>query len=493
MKKALITANLLLLAFATFAQNTADALRLSTIQYGGTARMMGVGNAFTALGADFGAISQNPASLAQFRSDEFVVTPTVRYANTRAAYPGGETTEEESGKFQFANVGLVFNTTPRESDWKSFNWAIGFNQLANYHQSIYYEGSSGGSIVTSWWPEAEKVLNAGGGVENIFNPGAALAVQTEAIYKLDGQPATYDFIGNENAVVDRAQLVNTYGRTNEMVMAFAGNYGDRLYVGATVGVPFFNYRQESSYTEVDPGGGEGGNVANFDRLEYNEYLRTSGVGVNLKLGAAYRVTQSVRLGAAIHTPSVIALTDRTSYSLEYAFENANGYFNASEDTEEGVFSYQFRTPFRAMAGGALLLKKYGFLSADIEWVDYGSGRFNLTSDDPSTANEGHENDLNRDIQREYGSAFNARIGAEIALNALRLRAGYNLLGKAAADQSGYNSALSFGIGARGKRVYFDVGYRLRTSAGSVQTYTKGPLVTLDTNASDVLFTFGFKF
>ena len=52
-----------------FAQNASDVLRYSYLQPGGTARSLGAGNAFGALGAEFGAISQNPAGLALFRSN----------------------------------------------------------------------------------------------------------------------------------------------------------------------------------------------------------------------------------------------------------------------------------------------------------------------------------------------------------------------------------------------------------------------------------------
>ncbi|MFM7153047.1 MAG: hypothetical protein ACKOZV_02835, partial [Bacteroidota bacterium] len=48
-------------ASPAFSQTAADVLRYSYLQPGGTARSLGASNAFGALGAEFGALSMNPA------------------------------------------------------------------------------------------------------------------------------------------------------------------------------------------------------------------------------------------------------------------------------------------------------------------------------------------------------------------------------------------------------------------------------------------------
>jgi hypothetical protein len=63
------------LATALTAQSSADVLRYSFLQPGGTARFVGAGGAFGALGAEFGSLSQNPAGIALFRTNELVVLP----------------------------------------------------------------------------------------------------------------------------------------------------------------------------------------------------------------------------------------------------------------------------------------------------------------------------------------------------------------------------------------------------------------------------------
>ena len=44
------------------------------------------------------------------------------------------------------------------------------------------------------------------------------------------------------------------------------------------------------------------------------------------------------------------------------------------------YSYALTTPFRALAGIAWQIKKFGLLSADYEFVDYGTARFSETGD-----------------------------------------------------------------------------------------------------------------
>ena len=73
------------------AQNVDDALRYSQIFYGGTARFMSMGGAFTALGGDISSLSQNPAGLGVFRSSELTITPQLFNIKTTAGFNGTST------------------------------------------------------------------------------------------------------------------------------------------------------------------------------------------------------------------------------------------------------------------------------------------------------------------------------------------------------------------------------------------------------------------
>jgi hypothetical protein len=466
----------------SYAQNASEALRYSYLQPGGTARYLGAGGAFGALGAEFGAISQNPAGLALFRSDELILTPSLRFANTESRL-NGNVYDDDKSKFGFDNIGIVFNTKPGGKNWKTFNFAIGYNRLADYNNAIYYEGDANGTILNGFFRDYSN------GIADAY--GAEVAAQTGAFFNDTTGVLTYDFAGNENALVNRSQALITSGRMNEMAVSFAGNYNEKLMVGLSIGVPFVNYRLDGEYVESDPQG----NVEFFDRLAYTEYLRTSGLGINVKLGLIYRVSQALRLGASFHSPSALSLTDTYSTSFTYEYTDGTGYNASTANSPEGALplDYKLRTPWRAGASAAVLIKKYGFLSADVEWVDYSANRFNLTSDISNQENQQYERAINADIQRLYQQTMNVRLGGELALDEFRIRGGYNLLGRPQEGASDFNTAITAGIGIRSQSYYIDLGWRRSQGEGTVRAYASAPVATTKTVANDFLLSVGFKF
>jgi hypothetical protein len=441
------------------------------------------------LGAEFATLSQNPAGLAMFRTNELVVTPALKFANADARLSGNGnlSIDDQKSNFGFDNIGMVFNTTPR-GKWKTFNVGIGMNRMANYHQSVFYEGRAEGTIMTGFYNAARDILASGGTQADFYPFQEKLAFDASGLYFQNNQ-LSYDFIGSENASINRSQALSTYGKTNELALSFAGNYDEKLMVGGTIGVPFVNYRLESEYNETD----DAGLVQYFDRLTYTDFLRTQGVGINGKFGLIYKLHQMFRLGASLHTPTYLRLTDTYSNTLEYTFTDNNGFQTNSANSPEGETEYRLVTPWRAMAGGALVIKKFGFISADVEFVDYTYNRFNFTADIPSSDNERQERAVNQQIKQTYQQAMNLRFGAELAIQKLRLRGGVNMLGKPQDGQDGYNMAYSGGIGVRGDAFYLDLGYRRYTGSGSVSPYAGAPVATTEVVNNDLLLTVGIKF
>ena len=493
-----LTSIFLFLGNEFYAQNITDALRYSTLNYGGTARSMGAGNALGALGADYSVLSTNPAGLANFRTSELVMTPALRFTNTESTLKNGGSNlpiSDQKVNFHFDNAGLVFYQQPRGGKWTTANFAIGFNQLANFSQRTYYEGKSKGSIADSWFDEAQSVAFD---TTQFYGLGAGLAAKTFALYYPDTTFSTMktDFTDYPDATISRSQDIRESGRINEMVLSFAGNYDEKLSLGATIGVPFFTYTQRKTYRESDPND----EVLYFDQLQFDEYLKTSGVGVNLKLGAIWRVNQSLRLGAAFHTPTLSGLTDNFNSTLNYEYTDGSGKVaNEAEGIAE-PFDYTLRTPWRAIGSAAYLVPRLGFLSADVEFLDYSKSKFDLTKSFQDEGTRQYEAQLNNSLDTAYTSAVNIRLGGEAVVGRLRLRAGYNLFGTpfdARSTKKFPNSSASFGIGVRKDWFYMDLGYRFSKATEQFSPYftAKGPGQTIDSKTSrhDFLLTFGFKF
>lgn len=489
MKKYIFALLLLLGTAKMFAQLATDVLRYSYLQPGGTARFMASGGAFTALGAEFSTLSQNPAGLAFYRTNELVLTPSLYFAKTDATLSGTNASDRDNrSNFGFDNFGLVFNTTPAGPKWKTFNVGIGVNWQNSFHQSVFYEGTANGSIMNEMYDNANETLQSGGTKDNFDPFFDGLGEQSGGLYFQDNI-FTYDFEGNRDAVVTRSQQVNTYGRMNEMVLSFAGNYDEKLMVGATVGVPIVNYRLESEYNETD----NAGLVQYFDQLNYTDYLQTEGFGINGKFGLVYKISQAVRLGAAFHTPTFLGLTDTYSNTLEYTFTDNDGKSTTKAESPEGKSNYKLRTPWRAMAGASVVVQKFTSFSADIEVVDYSASNFNLTSNDANVENQQYERALNTAVQRTYKQAINLRFGTQIAIANFRIRGGLNMLGKPEQNKDGFNMAYSGGVGVRAESFYIDLGYQYYSGKGSVKAYSTAPVASTQAVKSNVVLTLGLKF
>lgn len=493
MKNRYLIAGILMLASNfIFAQTAGDVLRYSYLQPGGTARFLGAGGAFGALGAEFGGLSENPAGIGMFRSNELVFTPALHFSNTTAHIPGNVSSSDNKSTFAFDNFGLVFNTTPGGKHWKAVNFAIGLNRQNTYSSSIFYEGTANGTITTGWYNDALNTINNGGTSDDFYPYDTKLAYDAGAIFQDQNTGAwTYDFLGNENASLYRSQAINTFGKMNEMALSFGGNYDEKLMIGATLGIPFVNYRLEGEYIEQD----KADVVDFFDKLTYTEYLRTEGVGVNLKLGVIYKINQIFRVGAAFHTPTAFSLTDTYSNTLAYEYTVNGTHYGGDpiSPDQDGISDYKLRTPWRATGSLSAIIRKIGFLSADVEVVDYSNNRYNFTANVASQENQAAERAVNNEIQRAYKQAVNVRLGGELALNNFRLRGGFDMLGKPEQGQEGFNTAITAGAGVRGESFYLDLGWRHYNGKGSVTPYSSAPVATTSNVTNDILLTVGFKF
>ncbi len=490
MRKPLSTAALCaLLACCAGAQTAADAVRLAYLNPGGTGRFMGVGGAFGALGAEFSSTGLNPAGLAMYRTGELVFSPALRFARTEATLPGaGLPYPEGNSAFRLDNVGIVFHSAPRRSRWKTFNVGIGLNQMANFTRSVYYTGFARGTILTTWFNEAQPLFQSDPSGRSLDPFTGGLAFEANAFYPQNNR-LSYDFEGNESADLLRTHTIAQSGQVNEVVLSLAGNYDERLFVGATLGIPLARYRFEGDYLERDADD----NVVYFDDLTFAEYLETSGVGLNGKFGIIYRASQQFRIGTYFHTPTQWRLTDNFANAFSYQYTDGSGTNRLSANSPDGIFDYRLSSPWRAGIGLAFLRDKKGFLSADLEWIDYSSARYNFTPRSANTAIKEQERRVNAQILRQYKGTANLRLGGELAFSVFRLRAGISLLGKPEADKSGFTAGYSAGIGVKAQGFFLDLGARTSAGAGTIVPYADGPVVNTRNRVSDILLSIGFKF
>ena len=140
-------------AISSYAQSAYSALMLSENDYEGTARTAAMGNAFTALGGDIGAVSINPAATAVSKYSQFSISPGVSIISSTASgvspYENGDlpyfqrTMRNNNTMFNLPNIGVALNfNTGRKSGIKSYSAAFIVNKTASYDQNLYAAGSN---------------------------------------------------------------------------------------------------------------------------------------------------------------------------------------------------------------------------------------------------------------------------------------------------------------------------------------------------------------
>lgn len=490
MKKIFIAVLGIFMGSAISAQTLNDAVRYSSLLPGGTARTMGAGGSFGAMGGDFGVLTINPAGLADFRSSDLSFSFSFNSGNTDALYNGITENTKHTNEPVLENIGIVFHSRPSGS-LKTSNIAIGLNQYNNLRQKFDYSGDTFGSITDRF---AELANGRTSDAFDLFEAG--LAWEAGAIYDFD-EDLIYETDLQNTDSVNKSQNVSRSGKINELVFAWAGKFSNNLNLGIGIGIPFISFEENKLYEESDPNS----EVEFFDNLSFSEQLATSGTGFNFKVGLGYTVEQVIRLGLAYQSPTYFSLDDNYENNLSYSFTDSDGPQTITSRSPEGRFEYKLTTPSRLTGSIGTIVnmdKIKGFVNLDVQYVDYSSNNFNLTSNtnDPSEVN--YERELNDEISGDLQSALNFNLGGEIAIEKVRFRAGLGLIGSPYTNsEEDFNKVYSLGTGFRGDRFYIDFAYQLRTfnetyTAYRVVNEVNNPTINVDSDAKKFIFTLGFK-
>lgn len=449
MKTKLISIFFVIIALNAYAQNEMDALRYSQISPTGTARFAALGGAFGALGSDFTTLSFNPAGIALYRSSEITVTPAIYNSASTSDYLG-TSKKDYKLNFNFGNIGIV-NTRIRNKEgstygWLNFNFGIGYNRLNSFQNRVSIEGRNlSNSIADAFANQAYGIHYNELQNSNPFD--ANLAWQTYMIDTAPGETTIYNTPMGNHGQLQKMQST-TRGSLGETVLSFGANYSNRLYLGATIGVPTIRYQLQKTYEEND----DLDSIPDFTSMKYTEQLKTSGNGFNFKIGAIYRIADWVRVGTAFHTPTIFRLTDHWSSEISSKIYN-NDYSATSPD---GSFQYTLTTPLKAIGSIGFIVGKAGLVSADYEYVNYSTAKLYSSSYNFSSENEG--------VSNKYHSTGNIRIGTEWRYKIFSARAGYAIFGSPYSKSFKIdNSTVSVGAGFRTKGFFMDATYLLNFS------------------------------
>jgi hypothetical protein len=476
---------LLCLAGEVSAQNEVDALRYSRLDFGGTARTQAIGGAQTALGADAGSLSGNPAGLGLYRRSEFSFTPGINFGNTSSKVDGLSSVDQRHNG-NLSGFGLVFanrKSDGTEGNWRGGAFGIGFTRQNHFQNKFNYDRFAGGNEATILESIAESANRPNG-----LSP----AGQVSSLNDLAYDAALIDYFVQTNdslyaierkGRIQQREEVTSKGAQNQWDFSYGASYRDMIYLGGSLGFSTLRYNQQRTYREIENDG-----TTAFEDLTVQDEFTTTGNGINARLGFIIKPVDFIRFGASFQTPTWYSMRDEYGTSLQT--RNTTDF---SGETDPGEYEYRLTTPMRANGGVAIIAGKYGFFTGDVEYVDYTRAR--LREDGDAAVFQGSNND----ISSMYGSAVNVRLGAEGRFDIFRVRAGFALYGDPYENQT-YDrkkTYLTAGVGIKQANYFFDLALVNSTYNSVYSPYVLNdqtqPVIVTENRNNNLLFTLGMNF
>lgn len=474
----------------SFAQYSQDAIRFSTFQTGSTSRIKGIGNAGTAVGGDLSSISGNPAGLGFFTHSEVSITPEYNGSKVNSTYLGQFGTDSKNNiNFSNASVAIYQRlNTPKGRDktkgWVSINYGAAYSRTNNFYENITYGGKNASNSIGNYYAD---IANANGQVNEGGLDDWAYQQNLIDSYSTTGGGSEY----RRNAFGTVDQLSNTIrsGGQSEVNLAFGANYSNKLYIGLGVSLSDIRYNSYSIFNETGNANILVNNIGTdvgFNSGFVQDQI-TKGSGGNVKLGLIYKPVNALRLGVTVTSPTFYTIDDSYDESLSTKFNNGSSFSNGPQDYS---LSYNMRTPFKFTGGAAIFIGKYGFISGDIDYIDYTTTH--ISSNDSYTADFDNGN-----IKALYRSTVNARVGAEARLNSMfYLRGGYSIQGSPLKQNGSDIKTVTGGIGVRFGSYYVDATYAHLSGNQTVYPYEVGaasPSAALKKTNNNAFLTLGYAF
>ena len=398
-----------------FAQDVSIIRNTSTIYDNisslGTARYNAMAGSMGALGGDASVLNTNPAGLGVFITDDISASLAINSTKSTASL-AGKSTSQNMSKANLGNASGVLSFQSNEQNaWKFVN--VGINYVT---QNVS---------------------------DKLQSPGNANIIV--------GQ-------GSTNPSAFEGHLYETIGHRSKLNLGIGGNYDNKIYIGAAVNFSSVNIEQ---YDEVKVSSLNTGKAKYFSR-QNTPYIEDAD-GFSLSLGVIGKLSNAVRLGASIESP--------TWYSIdrEYNYYRINGSVLSINGYTE---SRTFRTPTKLTLSGAFIPNKHFAFNVDYR-VDLGKPNFGGGAADVQ---------LNNFYESTYKAQHEVRIGGEYRINSFRIRGGYDFTTSPFKDNTetmldnnanvvsgklsnyivGKTQVISAGIGYDFKLFYIDASYQHRT-------------------------------
>jgi hypothetical protein len=500
---------------STYGQYATDALRYSESDLTGSARFQSLGGNHSSLGGDPSSIHGNPAGLGFYTRSEFTFTPGVTPTNTKTSYLG-DNNSASKGNLNIAQASLVIASQPGfQRKWKRSSLGISFSRQQSFRDHYTFTGYNDKS---AYLDNVVQNANADGvtteQLEKDFesspaNGGGPIAYSLPAAYyqmylinptSNSGPP--YNAL-DRNSAVEQSGSYTATGANTQWTIAYAGNYNDKLFIGANFGFSRLRYTYDRTFRDSYVDSPE------LLSIEQNEALTVTGNGFNLSLGVIYKFTPIFQLGGVITTPTFSSIKETFTQNVNVAFVDnlvtgPDGKLITPPYTSLPIapndFVYSLTSPLKGSLGATVFIQDKGFITGSFEFQDYGmmSAR---TSYLTSTENQSFKSDTKAEIEDTFGSSYNFRLGGEFRANIFRARLGAAYIGDPYLNNDGIKRdklLLSAGLGVRKSRFFADISGTLSSFKSAYTPYTLNNAedfasVEITHKPVNVALTFGVNF
>ncbi|MGB0166761.1 MAG: hypothetical protein ACPF8V_07905, partial [Luteibaculum sp.] len=277
-------------SFLVFGQSFSDPYEFSGSSVTGTARFSSMGGAFSALGGDGSAISLNPAGAAVFLNNRIDGSLAISSVGLGILDSTSFATSLNMPAFN-----VVFTSPVANSPWKTVNFGLATNRQRlldrelSYRSDFNYQNSQnpGNSLVGFFLNRAQGFTAAD--LESLTaDPYAEAAYYAFVINPDTNNPGNYTSpaLGPGQQEIKLTQG----GRISDYEIFVSGNYNNRFYLGASIGVSTLDLDEQFIATESYQD-------SSLREVELTENAEHLGASLAFKIGGIVRLTESLRVSA----------------------------------------------------------------------------------------------------------------------------------------------------------------------------------------------------
>jgi hypothetical protein len=441
---------LLIFSFSLNSQSLNDFLKISLDNPIGSARFESMGGAFGALGGDLSAINVNPAGSAVFNDNQYEFTLSNSKKSTKS-YFYSDTSIKSKNKFSgnqgggvwvFKNYGggnvnkISFSVNAQTNNSYYDNFEIKGRNQSNSIDKFFLNNSDGVTISDLSVGTNETTSEVYKFLGEYYGFSAQQAFLAYQGYLIDFDDLNNNFysLALYNSGVDQQYTSDSKGFNNKYNLNIAIQFQEDFYFGLNINTHEIFIENYTRHFE-----------SNFDEdsaiksILYENRLTTYGEGFSFQIGAL-RKFNKLRIGVSYQSPTWYTLWDETTQYLETESVDVNGlkYRDIVDPRISNLYpKYKLISPSSLTLSSALIIGKIGLISFDVISKDYTKIKIKPKND---------FSDSNNLIKSQLQSTLNFKIGSEIRLNKLSLRAGFNSIENPYVNLTEDISSYSFGVG-----------------------------------------------